>query len=213
MSLASNTRHKYTKEEDQFLIDNVKGISEKELIDTFNSHFGLSLNHYQISNRKHKLNITSGVNSGCFKKGHISHNKGKKWSEYMSEEGQNNSLKTCFKKGNIPASHREVGEERTTVDGYIEIKIAEPNRWQLKHRYIYEKEYGKIPDGYNLIFLDGNRKNIELSNLKLISKAQDLIMNKNKLFAKDKNLTNTGTIIAKVIEKTHKKGKSNERNK
>ena len=58
----------------------------------------------------------------------------------------------------------------------------------------------------NLIFLDGNKQNIELSNLKLVSRAEDLIMNTNKLFTKDKELTNSGVLIAKVINKTNKLG-------
>ncbi len=122
----------------------------------------------------------------------------------MSIESIEKTKATRFKKGNIPANHRDVGSERITKDGYIEIKIKEPNKWQLKHRYIYEKKYGKIPKGYNLIFLDGNRKNIDLSNLKLVSKSEDLIMNKNKLFTTDKNITNTGSLIAKVIDKGNK---------
>lgn len=198
-------KHIYTDEQEQFLIINVKGISLKELTKQFNKKFNLNLSESAIANRKHKLNLSSGIVGGQFKKGNIPFNKGKKWKDYMSKEGQLESLKTTFKKGNIPHNHRAVGSERISKNGYIEIKIAEPNKWQLKHRYIYEKKYGEIPKGYNLIFLDGNRQNIELNNLKLVSKAEDLIMNNNKLFNKNKEITNTGTIIAKVINETRKK--------
>lgn len=204
MNLEKNIRHQYTSEEEQFLIDNVKGITLKELTNRFNKKFNLSLSESSIKNREHKLGIKSGITGGQFQKGHISHNKGKKQTEYMSKEAIERTKATRFKKGNIPPNHREVGEERITKDGYIEIKVAEPNKWQLKHRYIYEKEFGNIPDGYNLIFLDGNRQNLKLSNLKLVSKAEDLIMNNNKLFTKDKDVTNTGTIIASIIDKTNR---------
>lgn len=197
-------KHIYSTEEDKFLIDNVKGITLKELTNKFNRRFNYTLSESAIANRKYKLKITSGITGGQFHKGFKPHNKGKKWGEYMSEESQKNSLKTTFKKGNVPFNHREVGSERINKDGYIEIKVSEPNKWQLKHRYLYEKEYGKIPDGHNLIFLDGNKQNLKLSNLKLISKAEDLIMNNNKLFTDDKNLTETGTLIAKVINKYSK---------
>lgn len=196
-------RNNYTKEQDKFLIKNVKGITLKELTNKFNKYFNLNLSESAIANRKNKLHLSSGITGGQFKKGHNTFNKGKKWNEYMSKESQKKSLKTCFKKGNIPHNHRKIGSERTNVDGYVEIKIAEPNQWQLKHRYLYEKEYGKIPNGYNIIFLDRNRKNFELSNLKLVSKAEDLIMNNNKLFSTDKEITNTGAIIANVIYKTN----------
>lgn len=197
-------RHYWNIEEKQFLINNVKGITLRKLTKLFNEKFNCSVSESSVANQKIKLNLSSGIKGGQFKKGHIPANKGKKWDDYVSKEKQKNSLKTCFKKGNIPHNHRKVGEERTTKEGYIEIKIEEPNKWQLKHRYIYEKKFGKIPDGYNVIFLDGNKKNLEISNLKLVNKAEDLIMNNNRLFTKDKELTNTGTIIAKVIYETSK---------
>ena len=193
---------KYTDEQRQFLIDNNYMRTGMELSDLFYDKFGIRLTKQNIKcfRTNHKLN--SGL-TGRFEKGHKTHNKGKKWDEYMSSQGQINSLKTTFKKGQMPHNYRPVGSERIAKDGYVEIKIADPNKWQLKHRYIYEQHYGKIKEGYNLIFLDGNKQNLELSNLKLVSKAEDLIMNNNKLFSTDKDITNTGTLIANVICKTN----------
>ena len=192
-------RHLYSKEEEQFLKDNVKGISLKELTEKFNKQFNFNLSESAIESRKNKLGLHSGIVGGQFQKGHVPFNKGTK--------GLIKPNKTSFKKGNIPANHKPIGSERISKDGYIEIKIQDGQlnkNWQLKHRYIYEKEYGPIPDGYNIIFLDGDRQNLELSNLKLVSKAEDLIMNKRQLFTNDKELTTTGTLIAKVIDKTYK---------
>ena len=194
-------RHIYTENEKQFLKDNVKGITEVDLMNLFNKRFNLNVTRSSIRNQKAKLHIKSGIVGGQFKKGHKTHNKGKKQIEYMCIESIEKTKATRFKKGNIPHNHREVGSERITKDGYIEIKTNEPNVWQLKHRYIYEKEYGKIPDGLNLIFLDGNKQNLNLNNLQLVTKAEDLIMNNNKFFTQDKNLTYTGSIISKVINK------------
>lgn len=47
----------------------------------------------------------------------------------------NSGLKSC----NLPC-----GSERENK-GYIFIKVAEPNVWIEKHRYIYESMYGNIP--------------------------------------------------------------------
>ena len=201
------SRHIYTFEQDEFLKNNVKRITLKELRERFNKRFNLSLSESSIHNRKTKLHIKSGIVGGRFEKGHQTFNKGRKWDEYMPKQSQINSSKTTFKKGNIPFNHREVGSERINVDGYIEIKIEEPNKWDLKHRVVWRKKYGEIPEGYNIIFLDGNRQNVEISNLKAISKAEDLIMNNHQLFANNKEITNTGTIIAKVINKANEKKK------
>lgn len=196
---------RYTKEQKEFLVKHNKGTYRQELADMFNKEFNDNITATEIKSFRGNNKLNSGL-TGQFEKGHIPYNKGKKWADYVSKKGQENSRKTTFKKGNIPHNHRPVGSERITKDGYTEIKIKEPNKWQLKHRYIYEKKYGKIPDGMNLIFLDGNKQNIELSNLKLVSRAEDLIMNTNKLFTKDKELTNSGVLIAKVINKTNKLG-------
>lgn len=193
---------RYTDEQRKFLIDNNYMRTGIELSDLFYDKFGIRLTKQNIKYFRTNNKLNSGL-TGRFGKGHKAHNKGKKWSEYMSSQGQINSLKTTFKKGQMPHNYRSVGSERITKDGYVEIKIADPDKWQLKHRFIYEQKYGKIKKGYNLIFLDSNKQNLELSNLKLVSKAEDLVMNNNKLFSTDKDITNTGTLIANVICKTN----------
>ena len=186
-------RHFYSTEEEKFLIDNVKGNTLKELTKNFNKQFNLNLSESAIANKKNKLGLSSGINSGVFKKGDIPWNKGIK--------GYMGANKTSFKKGNIPHNHRPVGSERINKDGYIEIKVAEPRKWELKHRYIYKKHYGEIPEGYNVMFADKNKLNFDINNLILVSKSEDLIMNNNKLIFEEKELTKTGLLIAKLIAK------------
>lgn len=112
-----------------------------------------------------------------FKKGLIPANKGKKWNEFMSHEGQLNSRKTTFKKGNIPPNHKPVGYERFTKDGYIEVKVRETNVFKLKHRYIWEQQNGTIPRGCNIQFKDGNRLNCSIENLYMISRTDQVAKN------------------------------------
>lgn len=195
--------HRYSEEQKKFIIDNNYGKYSKELAEMFNQHFNTNITAKEIAyfRRNHKLN--SGL-TGQFKKGNISHNKGKKQAEYMSKEAIERTKATRFKKGNRPQNYRSVGSERINKDGYIEIKVEEPNKWQLKHRYIYEQHYGTIPDGYNIMFADKNKLNLDINNLMLISKSEDLIMNRNKLIYEDSELTKTGHLIAKVIDKTNK---------
>ena len=105
-----------------------------------------------------------------FGKGHVPANKGKK----LSPELRAMIAPTMFKKGDIPRNHREVGSERVNVDGYIEIKVAEPNVWKQKHRVIWEAAHGPIPKGHNIQFKDGNHLNVALDNLYCISRADQL---------------------------------------
>lgn len=195
--------NKYTEQHFNFIKENVKN-TEKDLVKMFNEKFEIKITVGILGNIKSKLGIRSGLVGGRFEKGHNSFNKGKKWDEFMSVDGQTNSLKTTFKKGHQPHNHRTIGSERINKDGYVEIKIAEPNKWQLKHRYVYEQAFGIIPKGKKLIFLDGNRLNISLSNLQIISNEQSLIMNQKRYFSTNKDLTQTGIIVSKVISETRK---------
>lgn len=207
---------KYTNEIIQFIIENFKGRDNIELAELVNEKFNMNVDRVSIANVKKRIlksfniNLKNGINRGCFQKGQVSLNKGKKWNDYMSEKGQINSRKTCFKKGNIPKNHREVGSERINVYGYYEIKVAEPNVWKLKHRVIYENAHGFIPKDCMIIFADGNKSNFNLDNLVLVSKSENLHMNKDSLRFNDAELTKTGLNITKVkLKLSEKKNKNN----
>lgn len=198
--------NKYTQEHFDFIKRNVKN-TEKDLVKMFNENFEIKITTGILGNIKSKLGIRSGLSGGRFVKGRNPFNKGKKWTDFMPIEGQKNSLRTTFKKGRLPQNHRPVGSERVNINGYIEIKVAEPNKWQFKHRYIYEQINGPIPKGKKVIFLDGNRLNFSLDNLQIISSEESLIMNQRKYFSNNKNLTQTGALVAKVINQMRKKTK------
>lgn len=114
-----------------------------------------------------------------FKKGMTSVNKGK----HVAPDVYAKMQPTMFRKGNTPANHREVGEERVNVDGYVEVKVAEPRTWKLKHRVIWEAANGAIPKGYNIQFRNGNRQDVRLENLYMISQAEQM-RTENGLIAK-----------------------------
>lgn len=202
---------KYSKEIIDYVKKNYKGKSSIELAAEVSKKFNISCNNASIQNLKSRIKRTEGFifeparNDGCFKKGQQSFNKGLKWDDFMSKESQNKSRATCFKKNSIPLNHRSVGSERINIYGYCEIKIKEPNKWELKHRYLYEKTYGKIPKGYKVIFKDGNKNNITIDNLALVSNEQMLILNQHSLIFEDQELTDVGINVAKVIEKVNEK--------
>lgn len=106
-------------------------------------------------------------------------------------------LKSC----NLP-----VGSERVNK-GYIYVKVAEPNVWIEKHRLIYESMYGNIPTGHKVIFADKNKRNFSPDNLILVSDSEALIMNTRNLIYEEAELTKSGSLIAKIIDKTNKLSK------
>ena len=141
-----------------------------------------------------------------FQKGHIPENKGKR----VSPETYAKCQPTMFKKGQTPANHREVGSERITKDGYIEIKVAEPKRWRLKHRTVWEQVNGEIPKGYNVQFKNHNPQDCRIENLYLICRA-DQIAKENSYLAKYpkeiQELIHLKGVVNRAIHKAEKNGK------
>lgn len=128
----------------------------------------------------------------------------------MSPEVYEKAKATMFKKGNIPKNYRPVGSERKTKDGYIEIKVKDPNKWRLKHNVIWEKHYGKITKGNIVMFLDGDKLNTDISNLKLIKRSELLIMNRYHMYGENAEITDAATNLAKLIDTTNAAKKKKE---
>ena len=182
----------------EFMMNFIPGHEEHEIRSEFLNKFGIELTEGQIGNFKHKYHVKSGTNGGCFKKGEIPHNKGKK----VSAETYRKVKPTMFKKGNIPHNHREIGSTRTDTDGYVMIKIAEPNKWQLLQRYVWEKENGrKLLKNECVIFLDGNKENFEPDNLMAIKRSELARINQNHRVTNDKDLTKAGVYIEMIKER------------
>lgn len=141
-----------------------------------------------------------------FKKGSIPPNKGKKISPEVYEKVK----ETMFKKGNSPVNHRQVGSERINVDGYIEIKVSEPNVWRLKHRIIWEQHNGVIPAGYNVQFKNRNTQDCRIENLYIISKAEQMRTENSLVTRYPKEVQEVIRLKGVVNRVIHKREKDNE---
>jgi hypothetical protein len=109
---------------------------------------------------------------GQFAKGMTPHNKGKPFPHNSS---------TKFKPGMRPKNTVPVGTVTMSTpakgesQGFLRRKIAEPNKWEFVHRAAWEQVHGPIPSGHVLAFIDGDRRNCGLSNLRLITRAENLV--------------------------------------
>jgi hypothetical protein len=104
-----------------------------------------------------------------FKKGMTPWNKGKK--------GLTKKNSGAFTKGNIPHNIKTYGSKRTTKDGYTLIKVRGIKRWVLYHNYVWEQVHGRIPAGHIVSFKDGDRHNLKIDNLQLVSRYEHLQKN------------------------------------
>lgn len=185
--------HKYSAEELEFLKRAAeKGMPHNDTAEAFNAEFGLCQTVGAIRGAMKRYGYYNG-RDGRFKKGNIPGNKGKKidWAW--------KSAITQFKPGNVPANRREIGEERLSKEGYVQVKIDDGhknNNWKFKHWLIWERLHGPIPKGYMVIFIDGDRTNFEPENLMLISRAQNAILNRCKLRAYTRELMETALLVA-----------------
>ena len=170
-----------------------------------NKTFGTNYTHSQMKGwyARHKLN--SGI-TGYFPKGNIPFNKGKKGISYPGMEA------TQFKPGNKPSNWRPLGSERVSKDGYIEVKVADGRlnkNWKAKHILLWEEQNGPVPPGHAIVFGDGNKRNFDLDNLILVSRAQLVRMNQKGLIQDNIDLTKTGILIADIYNKIGERKRKN----
>lgn len=196
--------HKYTEEERQFIIENVKGVTTFQLTEMFNTAFQLDLKRSQIRAYLKNNKLTNGI-FRQFKKGHAPYNKGTKTVCKAN--------KTSFKKGHVPANYKPVGSERIDEDGYVLVKVQDtgtwPERWKHKGKIMWEKYHNQeVPKGYVVVFADQDKQNFAKENLVLISRRELLVMNQKKRFSENSDITkvniNISKLDIKIIEKSKK---------
>lgn len=184
--------HKYTPEEREFFCEFVPGHSHREIREEFISRFGWEISLTQVGAYIKNNHLNTG-RTGRFEKGRVSHNKGKKGVYAPGCE------KSWFSKGHVPHNHKPVGSESLSQDGYWRVKVAEPKKWRLKHLVIWEQSNGPVPNGHCVIFLDGNKSNLDIENLKLVRKKDLARMNQNGLFSDIPEITEAGAHMAKLL--------------
>ena len=196
-------RHIWNEEELEFLREVYPYYPNKEIAEMLKNKFGFEVTDKQLANARRNNDLPKKVilNSGCYKKGDEPWNKGRE----MSDETKEKVKTTWFKKGQIPKNHRPVGSTRIDRDGYKLIKIAEPNKWIVYSRYVYERAHGeKLKKNEAIIFADGDKTNFAIDNLVKVSRANLLYLNNKKLIFDDPELTKTGVNVSKVVEKINK---------
>lgn len=200
---AGSPSKQYPEEIQKYILDNYKGVGHKDMADQLNSLFGTKYNQVNIKSYYANHKLDSGL-KGRFQKGHVPANKGQRGICY---EG---CKPTQFKSGQMPHNYRPIGSERINVDGYTEVKIADPKKWKAKHVIVWEEANGPVPKNHVIIFADGNKRNFDLNNLLMLSRQQLVRMNQNHLIQPNAELTKTGVIIANIGIKIGERKKKNK---
>lgn len=165
----------FNQEQDAFIRERYVDISVAELHVLVNQRFGLTVTLQQVKSYVHNHRINSG-RTGQFAPGSRSWNKGK--TGYMGANA------TSFKPGQLPHNKRRLWSERVNKDGFIEISVPERNphtgfctRYRHKHVWLWEYHHGKVPRGHAVVFIDGDKSNVVIENLMLLTRAELLAAN------------------------------------
>lgn len=193
----------WTDEVRAFVRENHRGISNKDLAALVNNHFDTTFTERQMESFRKNHKLQSGLD-GRFKPGHVPFCKGRKMVDYMTPEAIERTKATRFQPGSKPHNYMPVGSEVIKSDGYWWRKIAEPNRWRQLHRILWEEAHGRpVPKGHYVIFLDMDRMNLAIDNLRLVTTQEHRTLNQQGLRTRDKELTEISITVAKLHEKIY----------
>jgi hypothetical protein len=148
---------------------------------------------FLAENCRWKPGSTIGANSR-FQPGITPANKGKKQTEFMSQEGIERSKSTRFRAGQLPPNTKEdnaisIRSKASTKEKYKFIRISAQN-WKLFHRHLWEEANGQIPANHLVVFKNGDTMDCRLENLEVISKAENATRNSGSLNLADGYVVN-----------------------
>lgn len=201
-------RHKWMEEEKEFLRQYCRKHTWKETAEEFNRRFRCNLSASAVKAAGKRFGFRTG-RTGCFEKGNVPANKG----THPPTVGR--MAETQFKKGQVAKNHLPVGSVRVRRSHkgkkpYIWEKVAEPDKWRMKHVLEWERHNGPVPAGKIVVFADGDTLNTDISNLIMVSRSQHAVMNRWNIKGCDKEHAETAANIANLkiqISKAKRKGR------
>ena len=92
-----------------------------------------------------------------------------------------------------------IGSETVKPDGMILLKVGK-NKWMYKQRYIYEQYHNvKLSSKQMVIFLDGDRSNFDIDNLRVVDKSTFNVLANKHLYLKGyKDYTEAAISLAEL---------------
>jgi len=102
-----------------------------------------------------------------------------------------------------------IGTIKDDGDGYLKIKVGKEyssSGWVRYHRWVYEQNYGKLPRGYKILFLDNNKQNYDPSNMIAVPASYFALMNKLNLRSEFPEVNLAGIKWCELYSVLRKKG-------
>lgn len=205
-------RSKFPPDLRAWLAEVVQGRSYEELARMASERYGEQFTATQM----HGILTRYGLRNGrdCrFQPGHESNQKGKP----LNDRQRAALAKTQFQAGNLPHNYLPIGSVVKNRDGYLLKKVSDEgalwDRWKFLHRLVWAEANGPIPPGGVVTFLDGNKENLALDNLALISQAESSRLMALHLRSEDPEITRNGVQIVRLMGAIDEKQKERKRAK
>lgn len=156
--------HWYTEEQLNFIRKISDGRTRQDIIDMFNEKFQSSITLGSlrgVMNRNQIKNRMQG-HSTRLQKGHEPWNKDMKGIQIGGKSTQ-------FKVGDTHHGLLPIGSESIKEDT-VWVKLEHPSKWERKHLHIWRQAHGEIPSDSVIRFKDGDKSNVVLDNLFIVTK-------------------------------------------
>lgn len=199
----------YPEGMEDFIRSVAEGRTVYQIAELVNERYGAgTIDAVKVRAFKKNHGIVSSLNTR-FKKGSTPWTKGKKQTDYMSPEAIERTKATRFQPGHTPANLLPVGSIVKTTDGYLlrkkQMDGSQWDRWEVLHRVIWEEHNGPIPEGMMVSFKNGDKEDLDIDNLMLISNAENLELHRSQLRFTERELTETGLTLVKLKIKTRER--------
>ena len=180
----------YTEEQKEWLKEHYPKMGAKKMTEEFNEKFKQNRSTHSLKQMCHSMGLK--LDEETFKK---------------YREDTTNAMVVHTK--TVRAS--KVGTIGRPSNGYDLVKTE--NGWMSLGKYLWEKNGGEVPKGYQVIFLDGDKGNRDASNLALVPTSYQALMNTYKLRSENAEITRTSVAWCRLHEALRKRKENYETTK
>lgn len=128
------------------------------------------------------------------------------WNKGKNHPARGRSAETQFKSGSRPHNWQPIGSERLSKDGILQRKMTDTNYqhrdWVPVHRLVWLAAGRALPDGFVVVFKDGNNRNFDLDNLEAVSRKE--LMARNSVHRNDPEIARLYLLVGAINRQIHR---------
>lgn len=162
--------------------------------------------------------LRRGDNVGApyrFPKGHVPANKGTRRPGWAPGRMKETQFRKGERRGVAHTLWKPIGTERVSRDGYLERKINNDRplqrRWRAVHLILWESVNGPLPPGHAIAFRNGDKTDIRLENLELLTRRA--LMQRNSLHRYPKEIARAVQLLGAVRRKINRRSRNEEQDR